>query len=70
MKKVARMLKERLGNVVTWWRHPITNAVSEGLNSKIQSIKSAARGFHFFASYRILFFCGKLDLMPRLTHLI
>ena len=72
MKKVARMLKERLGNVVTWWRHPITNAVSEGLNSKIQSIKSAARGFHSFASYRIriLFFCGKLDLKPRLTHSI
>ena len=72
MKKVARMLKERLGNVVSWWRHPITNAVSEGLNSKIQSIKSAARGFHSFASYRIriLFFCGKLDLKPRLTHSI
>lgn len=72
MKKVARMLKERLANVVTWWRHPITNAVSEGLNSKIQSIKSAARGFHSFASYRvrILFFCGKLDLKPRLTHSI
>jgi transposase len=46
--------------------------VSEGLNSKIQSIKSAARGFHSFASYRtrILFFCGKLDLKPRLTHSI
>jgi transposase len=72
MKKVARMLRERLGNVVTWWRHPITNAVSEGLNSRIQSIKSAARGFHSFASYRIriLFFCGKLDLKPRLTHSI
>lgn len=72
MKKVARMLKAKLGNVVTWWRHPITNAVSEGLNSKIQSIKSAARGFHSFASYRIriLFFCGKLDLKPRLIHSI
>jgi transposase len=33
MMKVARMLKERLGNVVAWWRHSITNAVSEGLNS-------------------------------------
>lgn len=72
MKKVARMLKERLANIVTWWRHPITNAVSEGLNSKIQSIKSAARGFHSFASYRIriLFFCGKLDLKPSLIHSI
>jgi transposase len=72
MKNIARMLKERLGNVVIWWRHPITNAVGEGLNSKIQSIKSATWGFHSFASYRIriLFFCGKLDLTPRLTHAI
>lgn len=72
MKKVARMIQARLGNVVSWWRYPITNAVSEGLNSKIQSIKSAARGFHSFASYRIriLFFCGKLDLKPKLIHSI
>jgi len=69
MKKVARMLKSRLHHLLTWWSHPITNAVSEGLNSKIQSIKSAARGFHSFESYRIriLFFCGKLDLRPNLT---
>jgi len=38
----------------------------EGLNSKIQSLKSAARGFRSFVNYRIriLFFCGKLDLYP------
>ena len=53
MKKVARIVKGGLGNMVTWWRHPITNAVSEGLNSEIQSIRSAARGFHSSASYRI-----------------
>lgn len=72
LKKVARMLKERLANMVTWYRHPITNAVSEGLNSKIQSIKSTARGFHSFASYRIriLFLCGKLDIKSRLIHAI
>jgi transposase len=65
-------LSHFFGGISTWWRHPITNAVSEGLNSKIQSIKSAARGFHSFASYRIriLFFCGKLDLKPRLNHSI
>jgi len=36
------------------------------LNSKIQSLKSAARGFRNFQNYRtrILFFCGKLDLYP------
>jgi len=47
-------------------RHPITNAVTEGLASKIQSIKSNARGFRSFENYRtrILFFCGKLSLHP------
>jgi transposase len=36
------------------------------LNSKIQNIKSNARGFRNFRNYRIriLFFCGKLDLYP------
>ena len=47
-------------------RHPITNAVTEGLNSKIQSLKANARGFRSFEHYRIriLFHCGKLDLNP------
>ena len=70
MKKVARMLKSHLANVLTWWEHRITNAVSEGLNSKIQTVKSAARGSHSFESYRvrILFFCGKLDMSPNTSH--
>jgi hypothetical protein len=36
------------------------------LNSKIQSLKAAARGFRNFQNYRtrILFFCGKLELYP------
>jgi hypothetical protein len=48
----------------THLKHKITNAASEGLNSKIQLYKASARGFHSFLSYRtrILFFCGKLDL--------
>jgi len=32
-----------LENILTYLRHPITNAVTEGLNSKIQCIKSNAR---------------------------
>ena len=64
MKKVGRMLTDHLPEVLNYFRHRITNAVSEGLNSKIQSIKSMARGFRGFANYRIriLFFCGKLDI--------
>ena len=47
------MLTEHLPEVLNYFRHRITNAVSEGLNSKIQSIKSMARGFRGFANYRI-----------------
>ncbi len=64
--EVARMLKHHLENLLTYLKHHITNAVTEGLNSKIQSLKSAARGFRNFGNYRIriLFFCGKLNLYP------
>jgi len=66
MIAVARMLKRHLENLLTYLKHHITNAVTEGLNSKIQSLKAAARGFRNFKNYRtrILFFCGKLDLYP------
>jgi transposase len=37
--KVARMIKGHLDNVMTYFGHRITNATSEGLNSKIQTIK-------------------------------
>ncbi len=69
--KVAKMLKRHLNNILTYFRHGITNAVSEGFNSRIQSIKSQARGFRAFHNYRtrILFYCGKLDLLPpEITH--
>ncbi len=64
--KVAKMLKRHLENTLTYFRHGITNAMSEGFNSRIQSIKSQARGFRAFENYRtrILFYCGKLDLLP------
>ena len=66
MVEVAQMLKRHLDNLLTYLKHHITNAVTEGLNSKIQNLKSAARGFRNFRNYRIriLFFCGKLNLYP------
>jgi transposase len=66
MVTVAKMLKRHLPNILTYIRHRITNALMEGFNSKIQSIKANARGFRNFANYRIaiLFYCGKLDLHP------
>ena len=62
----ARMIKRHFENIITYLRHHITNAVTAGLNSKIQAINANARGFRSFANYRtrILFFCGKLNLHP------
>jgi len=69
MKKVAKMLANHLDGLLNFTLYPITNAVSEGFNSKIQSLKADARGFRNFLNYRvrILFFCGGLDLFPS-TH--
>jgi transposase len=39
VRKVARMIHAHLENVLTYFDHRITNAVSEGLNSKIQTVK-------------------------------
>ena len=66
MVDVAKMMKRHLDGLLAYCRHQISNAVTEGLNSKSQSIKSAARGFRSFEHYRIaiLFGCGKLDMMP------
>jgi len=65
--KVAKMIKKHFENIITYLKHPITNAVTEGLNSKIQTLKSNARGFRSFWNYRIriLFFCGTLSLYPQ-----
>ena len=70
IKKVARMLKRHTKGLMNYFDHRVTNATAEGFNSRVQSIKSAARGFRNFENYRtrILFYCGKLDLMPIPTH--
>ena len=63
------MLKAHLGNLLTYFTYAISNALTEGFNSKIQSLKQAARGFRTFANFRtrVLFFCGRLNLYPS-TH--
>ena len=51
--------------------HSVANAMAEGFNSKIEEIKWAAYGYQSESRFRIaiLFHCGKLDLMPKLTTL-
>ena len=67
MKKVARTIKERLANVVSYCTYGITNGVAEGLNSKIMSIKRRVGGFRNRENFKtaIFFYCGGLDLYPR-----
>jgi transposase len=66
VKAVAKTLHQHLTNLLTYFMHPISNAVSEGFNSRIQAIKADARGFRRFINYRsrILFHCGKLNMLP------
>lgn len=68
MKKAARTFRDHLQGLLDYFLHPVTNAMSEGFNSRIQLLKSSARGFRNFESYRvrILFFLGKLSLSPSL----
>ena len=70
MKKVARLSDAHWQEMLNHIKNRITNAGSEGLHSRIQASKSAARGFRSFANYRvrILFHCGKLDLKPAPSH--
>jgi transposase len=60
IKKVAKTLKAHFGNLLIYFKHRITNALAEGLNSKVQAIKADARGYRRFGNYRtrILFFAA------------
>lgn len=67
LKKVARTIRERLANIVSYCTHGITNAVAEGINSKIMSIKRRVGGYRNRENFKIAiyFYCGGLDLYPR-----
>jgi transposase len=70
VKKVAAMVKRHLHNVLTYFKHRITNAGSEAINSVVQMLKKRAFGYRSFENFRtvVLFRCGGLDLHPS-THL-
>lgn len=64
--KAAKTIYRHIDNVMTYFTHRITNAVAEGVNNKIQTIKKRAYGFsnreHFKTA--IYFHCGGLALYP------
>jgi transposase len=66
IRKAAETVRRHIDNILTYYQHPVTNAMSEGLNSKIQKIKSMACGFRNIENFKtaIYFHCGGLDLYP------
>jgi transposase len=69
VKKVAKTFKNHLYGILNYFAHRITNAMTEGINSQIDTIWSAARGYRNKKRFRtaILFHLGGLDLAPS-TH--
>ena len=70
VKKVAAMVKRHLPNVLTYFKHRITNAGSEAINTVVQMLKKRALGYRNFQNFPtiILFRRGGLNLSPA-THL-
>jgi transposase len=68
VKKVARMMKKHLPNILSYFRHRITNAALEGINNKIQALIKKAFGYRNKDRFKndILFHCGGLDLYPEM----
>lgn len=66
MRKAAETIRRHIENILTYYHHPVTNAMSEGLNSQSQKIKSMAHGFRNIEHFKtaIYFHCGGLDLYP------
>jgi len=71
MIEAAKMIARHLPNVLTYFTHRISNAVAEGLNSKIATIQKRACGYRNPERFKIAvyFHCGGLNLWPqRWTH--
>jgi transposase len=66
LTKVAEMLKTHIVGLLAVIKHRATNAKAEAMNSKIQALKTSARGYRGVDNYRtaILFYYGGLQLNP------
>ena len=66
VKKAARMMKRYLYGILSYFRHHITNAIAEGLNSKIATVQKMAYGYRNKEHLKtaIYFRCGNLQLYP------
>jgi transposase len=71
MIAAAKLIARHLPNVLTYFAHRVTNAVAEGLNSKIATVQKRACGYRNPDNFKIAvyFHCGGLNLHPAsVTH--
>jgi transposase len=66
VRKVAKMMKHYLYGILSYFRHHITNAIAEGMNSKIATVQKMAYGYRNKEHLKtaIYFHCGNLLLYP------
>lgn len=64
--RAAKTVKYWLWGILRYQIHRFTNAMTEGVNSKIQQLKYRARGYRNRDNFRlaILFHCGRLSMDP------
>jgi len=69
VKRVARMLKNHLPQVLSYFIHRISNAYSEGMNSIIQALIKRANGYRSRERLKrdLFFHLGALDLYPSIA---
>jgi len=66
LKRAADTVANHIHHILMYFKHKISNATSEGLNSKIQKIKAMACGYRNKDNFKtaIYFHCGGLELYP------
>ena len=66
VRKVARMFKSHLPNILTYFRLRITNAAAEALNSRIQELVQRSCGYRNRERFKrdVFFHLGGLNLYP------
>ncbi|MHB8559944.1 MAG: ISL3 family transposase, partial [Thermoplasmataceae archaeon] len=64
--KKAKMIRDHFSGVLSYFKHHITNAIAEGLNSKIATVQKMAYGYSNKEHLKtaIYFHCGNLQLYP------
>lgn len=71
MKRVARTVREEQEGILNWWSLRSSNGFLEGLNSVIQSLKRASRGFRNVGYLTTMIFLrlGRLDFSATTSRL-